>query len=294
MTSNAPDPLFEVRNAFYIGNFQGCINEAQKSKSQAVEKDLYMYRAYVAQSKYRVVLDDIKASRGKEFQAIRLLAEYLSGDSSVRTKISENVEKQLSTMEPDEYVQLIVAASIMFQEENYEAALRILHGGGDHSLECSAMTLQCYLKIDRVDLARKELAKMQKADEDSTLTQLSLAWVNLALGGEKLQEAYYIFQELSEKCGSTPLLLNGQAVAMMAQGKFEDAESLVLEALDKDNSNAEALINQVVLSQHLGKPADVANRYLSQLKDANHRHPFVRDYQAREAELDRLTKQYAI
>lgn len=30
-------------------------------------------------------------------------------------------------MEPDDYVQLVVAATIAFTEQNYEAALRILH-----------------------------------------------------------------------------------------------------------------------------------------------------------------------
>ncbi|CAF5015139.1 unnamed protein product, partial [Rotaria sp. Silwood1] len=55
-----PDELFEIRTNFYTGNYQQTINEATKLKvpqNLQVEKDLFMYRSYIAQKKYGVVLD---------------------------------------------------------------------------------------------------------------------------------------------------------------------------------------------------------------------------------------------
>ncbi|XP_047003765.1 coatomer subunit epsilon [Schistocerca americana] len=289
------DELFDVKNSFYIGNYQQCINEAQKLKvsnpALQTERDSFLYRAYIAQKKYRVVIDEISAASPAELQPLKVLAEYFS-DKHKRLSIVTKLDDQTSgNIDPKNVNFIISAATIYYEEENFDSALRILHNT-DH-LECSALMLQIYLKMDRPDLAQKELKVMQEKDDDATLTQLAQAWVNIYMGGEKLQEAYYIFQEMCDKYVSTPLLLNGQAVCFIGMAKYEEADAALQEALEKDSNHPDTLINLIVLSQHMSKPEEVSNRYLSQLKDSHTDHPFVKDYFQKEAEFDRLAQQFA-
>ena len=58
-------------------------------------------------------------------------------------------------------------------------------------------------------------------------------WLVLDQGGSKIQEAHLILQDLSERYQSTSLLLNGKAVCCMHMGNFDEAETLLVEALNK-------------------------------------------------------------
>ncbi|CAL1537531.1 unnamed protein product [Lymnaea stagnalis] len=295
MANQGVDQLFDIRTSFLTGNFQQCINEAPKlnlgTPELKIERDVIMYRAYIAQKKYGVVLDEIKGSAPAELQAVRMYADYLSNESRRDVILRDLDSKMSGNVDLSNNIFLLMAGSIYYHEQNYDSALRTLHQSDN--LECMALMVQTLLKIDRVDLAKKELKRMQDADEDNILFQLAQAWFNLAVGGDKYQDAYYIFQELADKHTSTPLLLNGQAACYMAQGRFDDAESVLQEAMDKDSNNAETIINMIVLSQHLGKAPEVSNRYISQLKDSHRSHPFVRDYLQKESDFDRIVKNYA-
>lgn len=161
------------------------------------------------------------------------------------------------------------------------------------------LTLQIYLKLDRFDLARKIFNHFSSKDEYATLAQLAMAWMHLYVAGEKLEESYYIFNELKEKFGPTPLLLNGQAACRIAQGKYAEAETLVQEAIEKDANYLPALINQQVVAQFSGKSTEVINRCLNQLRDDNGvangleaDNPWLADFLAKERDFDRSVLEY--
>nr|CAG4648784.1 EOG090X0A8E [Polyphemus pediculus] len=293
---NETDELFEVRTQYYIGNYQSSINEAQKLKITSPdvqrERDIFIYRSYIALKKYGVVISEISGSSPAELQPLKMLAEYFSQPNK-RESIVFKLDQDLSG-NPDlnNYVFLLVAATIYYNEGSFETVLKVLHQS-DH-LECIALTIQTHLKMDRIDLAKKQVRVMQEIDDDAVVTQLASAWVNIQLGGEKLQEAYYTFQELADKNATTALLLNGQATCFLSQGKYDEAESALQEALEKDSNNTDTLVNLVVLSQLASKPAEVCNRYLSQLNDSAPDQTLVKEMKMKENDFDSFAKQYAI
>lgn len=293
--SGGVDVLFEVRNAFFLGNFQFCITEAQKVKppsaAVAMERDVLMYRSYIAQRQYAVVLDEVKNSSPTELQAVRMLAEYLQSPAK-RDSIVSSIDKKLTSgMEANNDTFILMAASIYLHQQQYDSCLRVLNQSD--SIEGAALRVQTYLAMHRIDLAKKEVKGLQEKDDDCTLTQLALAWFNMAVGGDKYQDAYYIYQEMADKTTPTPLLLNGQASCYMLQNKFDDAEGLLLEALAKDSSNPETLVNLIAVAHHLGKAQEVSNRYLSQLKESCSDHPFIHDLNTKDSQFTRFAGQYA-
>merc|ERR1712117_720950 len=234
------DELFDLKNAFYTGNYSQCIKEAQKMKPSspdvAVQRDAFLYRSYLGQKKFGLVEEEIGGGADERIKPIRTLAKYLKSPSSSTELVSSlDAEVTSCSLDASNTTLLVVAATVLCAENNLESALRVLHASDE--LECYAMRIQTLLKMDRVDLARKELKNMQEKDDDATLTQLATAWVNLQMGGEKIQDAYYIYQEMIDKFGSTPLLLNGQAASFLQQGKFEEAEAALQEAIEKESRN---------------------------------------------------------
>ncbi|THD27135.1 Coatomer subunit epsilon [Fasciola hepatica] len=117
--------------------------------------------------------------------------------------------------------------------------------------------------------------------------------VYLIQGGEQLQEALHIYEELREKHGPTSVILNGQAIALIGMNRWEEAETVLLEALDLDGNNPDIIVNMIVVAHHLNKPPETVSRLISQLKDSNKDHPFLVDQLAKAEEFTRCAQQYA-
>ena len=299
------DELFDVKTSYYIGAFQQCIQVANKVKVNnneelKLERDTYVFRSYVAQKKYGVVFDEIKESNSDPvLKSIRLYAAFLNNlnsEDALPSAVS-SFEQIFSFggLEPNQHLAWlpnVLLASCYYHCNDIDSALRTLSGVGVDALEVRALTIQCLLALDRVDLAKKELKKMQEIDEDATLTQLAGAWCSLMIGGEKTQDAYYTFQDMADKTKSTSLLLNGMAAAYLGQSKQDEADGTISEAQGVDENCPETLINAIKNRHLAGKGTESGLRFLSELKSGHGKHPYMEDYKKKEELFDSLAKQY--
>lgn len=250
-----------------------------------------MYRSYIATNRYRVVLDELPSSG--DLLPIRLLADYLLNKNKFSDLI-EIFEKKLQGDDEELHIIWRVTSAIMYIHENqFEEALRILNGTSD--LECQAIQVYIFLRISRLDLAKKILAAMTEKNDDDTLTQLAQAWFNLEIGGEKLQDAHYIFDDFKDKFTPSVMLLNNLAVCALGQQKFDDdTNSYLRDGLDKEANNYDLLVNFIFYAQQTDKNAEtVINRYLSMLKETCKNSELIEELGKKETEFDRLCQNYS-
>lgn len=292
--------LFNLNNAFYLGNFTRCVHEAgvlsrlQDAKLKT-QRDVVVARAYLAMGRPSAALTELEkvdSAAPGALRAVKLHAQLLD-----EPKKKEEVLLALKDVlaDPanaaDEDVQ-IVAATLYQSVGDSRSALRVMRGftgasaTATPSLQSLAFGVQIYLSMNLVDKAHALMKRMQELDDDATLTQLSCAWVYLAVGGTKYEEAFYIFQELKDKYGDSVPLLNGLAVASLHQSQYDQASTFLLAALDKNPSNPDTLVNLIVCAQLNSKQKE-ADRYLRDLRKYAPEHPWLVRYETVAASFDR-------
>eukprot|EP00906_Rhabdomonas_costata_P003947 RCo005931 len=312
------DELYDIRNAFVLGNYGQVISDGagvkynpyrKQDENDAVlgERDILVFKAHVGMAQYDIVIDDLGTATSAPLKAIRVLAQFLKADhanneAGKATAVSnaKDMLKAAENLPPATYASVAVTvATVLIHNAELETALKCVRSaqaqlGNAQSpamLELHSLAVDILLRISRPDQAEKELKLMQTMDDDATLTQLCCAWVYLAQGGEKVQEAIQIFDDIREKFGSCVLLLNGLALANMSLGNYDTAEKFLLDAMSKRSSDPETLINLVTVSLHLKKPTDLVNRYVGQLKNSAPYHPWVRQYLTMESKFQTFVQQ---
>lgn len=117
-----------------------------------------------------------------------------------------------------------------------------------------ALIVQIHLQQNRTDLALKEVQAARRWAQDSLLVNIAESWVGMRVGGEKYQQAFYVFEEMAQAPGtSATKSLVGQAVAELHLGRLPEAEAALQQAVQRDTNDPEAIANSIVLNVLSGK-----------------------------------------
>ena len=311
--ADATDELYTLKQLFYLGSFREALDEAASLKlkpgpageAARLERDVLALRSHVGLGHAaRVAAEADAAAAPLALQAVRALARYLSAPER-----RAEVVAQFEAWAGDAAAAAVPAvqamgATVFLHEEQPLLALRALRGFG--SLEALALSIEVYLRMDRVDLAERQLRALQERDDESALFQLSAAHVCLALGGDKYREALSTLQEVLQRYGEDGTAVTAAlSAALVCLRRFDEAERVLKEALAKEPNAPELLINYLALLQHTGRGlgagagsggeegGNASARVLAALQKAAPGHPFVAALALAESSFDRVAAGFA-
>ena len=286
------DELFELRNYFYLGNLTAAWTEGEtvsaEEETTKIEKSVMMARIQIARKEFDSVISTVKDTDAPALQVVKVLANLLRDPTTKETALA-NLTGWLADNETISSPCFAIMCAIVYAHlGDFDNSLRVANRC--KSLEARAIAVHVMLAMDRADAAAKEVAVMQRVDEDATLTQLASAWTKLATGTD-VQDAVYIFQDLLERHGATDTILNGLALCALARGKSDEAERSLQEALSKNPNCSSTLINAVVTARYRNKPTELISRYFEQLTRVAPSNAWLNAYTEKEKEFDALAAQ---
>ncbi|RBR15813.1 uncharacterized protein FIESC28_07214 [Fusarium coffeatum] len=280
--------LINIHNYFHQGQYQEVVDfdTSSFSPDNALPVRVLVLRARLALGQAEDVLAEVKGESEPELQALGALAESNLGktDSAVET-----IEKLASSAADNTTVQ-VVGGTVLQAAGKSEEALALLtqHQG---SLDAVSLIVQIHLQQNRTDLALKEVSAARRWAQDSLLVNLAESWVGLRVGGEKYQQAFYVYEELAQAPSTSSVRsLVSQAVCELHLGRTEEAQAALEQALEKDANNADAIANLLVLNVIAGSQSDELTQ---KLQSAKPDHQYLADLEEKSALFDRAATKYS-
>ncbi|TFB04368.1 Coatomer subunit epsilon [Trichoderma ghanense] len=286
---SAEGELINIHTHFYQSQYQQVIDFDTSSfaPENAIPARVLKLRARLALGQAEDVLAEVQGETVPDLEAVGALAEYNLGktDSALKT-----IEK-LAASAGDNVTVQVVGGTVLHAAGKSEEALALLskHQG---SLDAVALIVQIHLQQNRTDLALKEVTAARRWAQDSLLVNLAEAWVGARVGGEKYQQAFYVYEELAQGSSTFSIQsLVAQAVCEIHLGRLEEAQSALEQALQKEPSNAEGIANLVVLNSIAGH--NNTEELLESLKKVNPHHQLVLDLEDKSSLFDKAAAKYS-
>jgi tetratricopeptide (TPR) repeat protein len=318
-----PDELYTLRAQYWLGHYHMALEEAKSiarrpmNPNLKAEREEFLARAWIAQGHYdRVTATETpgKSLQNTEFrtflhahinsvasgitwnlfaglQALALKAQYEAATGN--TAAQESILNQIKSLAAGGEASSVglTAAQVLLVAGQTKEALQLVHASS--RMEDMLVCLQIYLKLDRLDLAKKSLQKLKQKDEDSILCQLAGVYVHLASGSEGSADAVHSINSLTEQYGSSPLLANLMACALLQQGDYAGAEQALEECLREQSEIRlpDTLINMICATTHQNKSAD---QYVGQMQLEFPAHPFCAGLERVTAAFEREAIKYKV
>ncbi|ORY59587.1 coatomer epsilon subunit [Pseudomassariella vexata] len=284
---SAEGELINLHNHFHQGQFQETVDYdvSALSSENALPARVLQHRARIALGQAEDVIADVEGESKPELAAVGALAALSLGRTDEAVKTIE----ELAASSGDNATVQVLGGTVLQAAGKSEEALALL---SQHSanLDAVALITQIYLQQNRIDLALKEVKAARSWAQDSLLVNLTESWVGLRLGGEKYQQAFYVFEELAQAPSTSSVTsLVSQAVCELHLGRVEEAETALKQAIGKQPDYADAIANLVVLNIVTGKdPKDV----MASLKKTSPAHPLLTDLEEKSAAFDKAATKY--